>query len=43
MELNYLDDYWPCADRLSAVNIIGTQVARPDKLGTDPMAYSMAV
>ena len=65
---NYLEDYWPFAGRLSAVNTIGTQlhdpinsvltrclalrrrtlgsehhhryaIARPDKLGTDPMAY----
>ena len=40
MELNYLEDYWPCADGLSAANAIDiTQVARPDKLRTDPMAY----
>ena len=39
MELNYLEDYWPCAVGLSVVDFIGTQVARPDKLGTDPMAY----
>ena len=39
MKLNYLEDYWPCADGLSAVNVVGTQVARPDRLGTDPMAY----
>ena len=39
MDINYLEDYWPCADGLSAVNVIGTQVARPSKLGTDPMAY----
>ena len=39
MELNYLEDYWPCADGLSAVKVIGMQVARPDKLGTGPMAY----
>ena len=39
MELNDVDDYWPCADGLTAVNVIGTQVARSDKLETDPMAY----
>ena len=40
MKLNYLEDYWPCADEFSAMNVIGTQVARPpDKLGIDPMAY----
>ena len=39
MELNYFDDYWPCADGLSAVNVIGTQPARAYKLGTDPMAF----
>ena len=40
--LNYLEDYQPCAGGLSAVNAIGTQL-RPDKLGTEPMAYNMAV
>ena len=39
MELTYHEDYWSCADGLSAVNVIGTQVAQPDKIGTDPMAY----
>ena len=39
MELNYLEEYWPCAVGLSVVDFIGTQVARPDNLGTDPMAY----
>ena len=39
MELTYLEDYWSCADGLSAVNVIGTQVAQPDKIGTDPMTY----
>ena len=36
---HYLEDYWPCAVELSIVDVIGTQVARSDKLGTDPMAY----
>ena len=35
---NYLEDYWPCAGGLSAVNAIGTQSRDPIK-GTDPMAY----
>ena len=39
MELTYLEDYWSCADGLSAVSVIGTQVAQPDKIWTDPMAY----
>ena len=26
---NYLEDYWPCAGRLSAVNVIGTQLRDP--------------
>ena len=29
---NYLEDYWPCADGLSAVNAIGTQLRDPIKL-----------
>ena len=37
---NYLEDYWPCAGGLSAVNAIGTQFASPDTLETDLMAYS---
>ena len=41
MELNYLEDYWPCAIGLSVVDVISTQVARPDKLGTDPTAYDV--
>ena len=36
---NYLEDYRPCAGGFSAVNIIGTHFARPDKVGTDPMVY----
>ena len=39
MEINYLEDYGPSADGLSAVNIKGTQVARPKILETDPTAY----
>ena len=39
MDLNYLEDYWPCADGILAVNVMDTQVARLDKLGTDPMTY----
>ena len=27
--LNYLEDYWPCAGRLSTVNAIGTQLRYP--------------
>ena len=34
-----LEDYWPSAVGLSAVNVIGTHIARPDELKTDPMAY----
>ena len=29
-----------CAGELSAVNAIGTELCIPDKLGTDPIAYS---
>ena len=41
MELNQLEDYyyWPCTNGILAVNIVGTPVAPPDKLGTDPMTY----
>ena len=28
---NYLEDYWPCSGRLSAVNTIGTQLRGPIK------------
>ena len=28
---NYLEDYWPCAGGLSAVNVIGTQLRDPIK------------
>ena len=37
---NYLEVHWLCGGGLSAVNAIGTHaIARPNKLGTDPMAY----
>ena len=29
MELNYLEDYWPSADGLSPVNVIGTKLRDP--------------
>ena len=28
---NYLEDYWPCAGGLSAVNVIGTHLRDPLK------------
>ena len=30
---NYLEDYWPCAGGLSAVNAIGTQLRDPINSG----------
>ena len=30
---NYIEDYWPCADRLLAVNTIGTQLRGPINSG----------
>ena len=27
--INYLEEYWPCAGGLSAVNVIGTQLRDP--------------
>ena len=33
MELNYLEDYWSCADGLSAVNVIGTKLRDPINSG----------
>ena len=36
---NYLEDYWPSAGGLSAVNAIGTQLRDPINLGTDPVEY----
>ena len=33
MELNYLQDYWPSADGLSAVNVIGTKLRDPMNSG----------
>ena len=30
---NYLEDYWPCAGGLSAVNVIGTQLRDPINSG----------
>ena len=30
---NYLEDYWPCAGGLSAVNAVGTQLRDPMNLG----------
>ena len=33
----YLEDYWPCAGGLSAVNTIGMQLRDLINLGTDPM------
>ena len=30
---NYLEDYWPCANGLSAVNAIGTQLRDPINSG----------
>ena len=30
---NYLEDYWPCAGGLSAVNVIGTQFRDPINSG----------
>ena len=30
---NYLEIYWPCVGRLSAVNAIGTQLRDPINLG----------
>ena len=35
---NYLENYWPCAGGLPAVNTIGTQLRDPTKLGADPMS-----
>ena len=35
---NYLEDYWPCAGGLSAVNAIGTQLRGLINSGPDPMA-----
>ena len=34
----YLEDRWPCAGGLSAVNAFGTQLRDPTELETDPMA-----
>ena len=33
MELNYLEDYWPSADGLSAVNVIGRKLRDPINSG----------
>ena len=33
MELNYLENYWPSADGLSAVNVIGTKLRDPINSG----------
>ena len=38
---NYLEAYWPCAGGLTAVKTRRYAVARPDKIGTDPMAARM--
>ena len=35
---SHLENYWPCAGGLSAVNANGTQVRGPIQLGTKPMA-----
>ena len=35
---SYLEDNWPCAGGLWAVNAIGTQLRDPnDKIGSNPM------
>jgi hypothetical protein len=33
MKLNYLQNYWPSADGLSAVNVIGTKLRDPINSG----------
>ena len=33
MKLNYLEDYWPSAGGLSAVNVIGTKLRDPINSG----------
>ena len=36
---NYLEDFWPCAGGLSAINAIATQMHDPINSGLNPMAY----
>ena len=38
---NYLEDYWPCAGGLSAVNVIRTQLRDP--INSRPTRWRMAV
>ena len=38
---NDLEDYWPCAGGLLAVNAIGTHLGDLKKLGTDPMVVGI--